>query len=86
MRQLDEERVGQQQAGAGAASPKSRRIFPDLMRSSEFGCVREDDEKKEAISKGGVSHHPSRVRSYWFLLAAERWSFNHSRPMIVRIS
>jgi hypothetical protein len=49
MRQLDEERVGQQQAGAGAACPKSGQIFPDLMRSSKFGCVREDDEKKKAI-------------------------------------
>lgn len=43
--------------------------------------------RRTTMRKGvGVSHHPSRVRPHWSPSVAERWSFNHSRPMIVAIS
>jgi len=42
--------------------------------------------EEKGLWKGGVSHPPSRVRPHWSQLGAERWSLNHSRPMIVGIS
>lgn len=75
--------------GVSLLPPRFNEIIHELGGGRSWRRWYEEEKRgrRTTMRKGvGVSHHPSRVRPHWSPSVAERWSFNHSRPMIVAIS